>query len=187
MSRQVSTNPIWKIYKVIQQLLVEGQSMARVSVSQNASYCFACRHFCLPGSTGSSFTSEFGFSNWKKALFKDSGFKLHSKSDQHGMYAWAEYKRIRESEKSIFDALNENRKQQVEKKNLNYIKTIAEVLLLTATQNIAQKSHREGGESENDGNFLAILNLVAKHDPFIDERLAAQGNAKYTSHQIQRI
>lgn len=88
------------------------------SVSQNASYCFACRHFCLPGSTESSFTSEFGFSNWKKALFKDSGFKLHSKSDQHAnaMYAWAEYKRSRESEKSIFDALNENRKQQVEKK-----------------------------------------------------------------------
>lgn len=156
------------------------------SVSQNASYCFACRHFCLPSSTESSFTSEFGFSNWKKALFKDSGFKRHSRSDQHAnaMNAWAEYKRSRESEKSICDALNENRKQQVEK-NKNYIKTIAEVLLLTATQNIAQRGHREGGESENEGNFLAILNLIAKHDPFIDERLAAQGNAKYTSHQIQ--
>jgi len=127
-----------------------------------------CRHFCFPGSTESAFTSEFGFSNWKKALFKDSGFKLHSRSDQHAneMYAWAEFKRSRESEKSIFDALNENGKQQAEK-NKNYIKTIWEDLLLTATQNITQRGHREGGESENEGNFLAILYLVAKHDPFI--------------------
>lgn len=65
------------------------------SVSLNASYCFACRHFSLPGSTETSFTSDCGFFNWKKALFKDAGFKLHSKSDQHAsaMYAWTEYKR----------------------------------------------------------------------------------------------
>uniref|UniRef100_A0A3B5PPY9 DUF4371 domain-containing protein n=1 Tax=Xiphophorus maculatus TaxID=8083 RepID=A0A3B5PPY9_XIPMA len=40
-------------------------------------------------------------------------------------------------------------------------------------------------DSDNKGNFLAILNEIAKHDPFVQRRLDAHGNAKYTSHQIQ--
>lgn len=141
------------------------------SVSQNASYCFACRHFSLPGSKENPFTCKSGFFNWKKALFKDSGFKLHSKSEQHAnaMYAWAEYKRGVQRNKTMLDSLNERRKQQVEE-NKNYIKTIAEVLLLTATQNIAQRGHREDDNSDNRGNFLAILDQIANHDPFYEEK-----------------
>uniref|UniRef100_A0A3B5QKP1 DUF4371 domain-containing protein n=1 Tax=Xiphophorus maculatus TaxID=8083 RepID=A0A3B5QKP1_XIPMA len=76
------------------------------------------------------------------------------------------------------------RKQKVEE-NKKYIKTVAEVLLLTATQNIAQRGHSESDDSDNKGNFLAVLNEIAKHDPFVQRRLDAHGNAKYTSHQIQ--
>lgn len=100
------------------------------------------------------------------------------------MYAWTEYKRGIDSNRSILDALSEGRKQKVDE-NKKYIKTIAEVLLLTATQNIAQRGHRESNDSDNKGNFLAILNQIAKHDPFVQRRLDAHGNAKYTSHQIQ--
>lgn len=65
------------------------------------------------------------------------------------------------------------------------MKTIANVLLLTATQNIAQRGHRESSDSQNKGNFLAILEEIAKHDQFIEQRLDACENATYTSHQIQ--
>lgn len=38
---------------------------------------------------------------------------------------------------------------------------------------------------DNKGNFLTILDEIAKHDPLIKKRLNASGNAKYTSPQIQ--
>ena len=66
-----------------------------------------------------------------------------------------------------------------------YIKTIADVLLLTITQSIAQTGHRESYDSHNKGHFLTILEEIAKHDPLIKKRMNACGNAEYTSHQIQ--
>ena len=60
------------------------------------------------------------------------------------------------------------------------------VVCLTATQNIAQRSHRESSDSENRGNSLEILELVSKHDQLGRTRLEDQAkNAKYTSSLIQ--
>ncbi|KAG8013673.1 hypothetical protein GBF38_022153, partial [Nibea albiflora] len=53
-----------------------------------------------------------------------------------------------------------------------------------ATQNIAQRGHRESEDSGNKGNFLAILELIAKHDPLIKQKME-HSNAKYTSNHIQ--
>ncbi|KAK0153219.1 Zinc finger MYM-type protein 1 [Merluccius polli] len=69
--------------------------------------------------------------------------------------------------------------------NRAYIKTIGEVLLLTATQNIAQRGHDEFEESNNKGNFREILSTVANHDPLVKRRLTSIHNAKYTSKIIQ--
>lgn len=41
--------------------------------------------------------------------------------------------------------------------NRDYIKSVAEVLLLTAAQNTAQRGHREIVDSSNKGHFLAVL------------------------------
>lgn len=119
-------------------------------------------------------------------MSKESGFKLHSKSELHinAMYAWSQYKRATEMNTTMLNSMNVNRQKKVEE-NQHYVKTIANVLLLTATQNIAQRGHRESEDSKNKGNFLAILDEIAKHDQFIEKRLDACGNAKYTSHQIQ--
>ncbi|KAL7842562.1 hypothetical protein SRHO_G00242510 [Serrasalmus rhombeus] len=64
------------------------------------------------------------------------------------------------------------------------------VLFSLVSQNYPELSmehrgHRESEDSDNKGNFLAILHEIAKHDQFIEKRLEAYGNAKYTSHQIQ--
>lgn len=63
------------------------------------------------------------------------------------------------------------------------MKTVAEVLLLTATQNIAQRGHSvtEGYK----GNFLAIMELIAKHDETNKRKMTKQCKATYTSHRIQ--
>lgn len=84
----------------------------------------------------------------------------------------------------MIDQLSQEHRKQIED-NRDYIKTLAEVLLLTAMQNIAQRGHRETMDSDNKGNFLSILELLANHDTSVKKKLNAARNAKYTSHQIQ--
>lgn len=77
------------------------------------------------------------------------------------MLAWTEYKRSATTSSSLLSSLG-NKYDKLVKANRKYIKTVAEVLLLTATQNIAQRGHRD--TDGNKGNFLAIMELIAKND-----------------------
>ncbi len=81
---------------------------------------------------------------------------------------------------TLLNVLNKEHDKQI-KDNWEYMKTIAEVLLLTATQNIAQRGQDESAESDNRGNFIAI----AKRDKTVKKRLHSIHNAKYTSKAIQ--
>lgn len=112
------------------------------SLSRDSAFCYACRHFSLPNAPSSVFTSTTGFSNWKKALCKERGFKAHSKSEHHqsAMYAWKQHQHVVKTKSSILDSINNERAKKI-KENQLYIKTIADVLLLTATQNISQRGH----------------------------------------------
>lgn len=118
-------------------------------------------------------------------MFKDGGFASHAKSDVHinAMLAWKNFETEQKQQESLMSKMSQEHKKQIEE-NRCYIKSVAEVLLLTATQNIAQRGHRETVESNNRGNFLAILELLGNHDTVVRKKLKT-GNAKYTSHQIQ--
>jgi hypothetical protein len=119
-------------------------------------------------------------------MYKDGGFKVHEKSEGHinAMFAWGEHKKAILTDSSILDALNEAYNKKVQE-NRKYIKTVAEVLLLTSTQNIAQRGHRETEGADNRGNFLEILEMIAKHDPAVQKKMKGKQNAKYTSSVIQ--
>ena len=66
------------------------------------------------------------------------------------------------------------------------MKTVGEIILITATQNIAQREHREGDDVSNPGNVKKILQFAAKHDPVIANRIKnGPKNEKYTSSSIQ--
>lgn len=80
------------------------------------------------------------------------------------MFAWDE-----PTDSSILDAINEVYNKKVQE-NRKYIKNVAEVLLLTATRNIAQKGHRETEEVNNRGNFLVILEMIAKQDTVVRKK-----------------
>ncbi|XP_054591726.2 zinc finger MYM-type protein 1 isoform X1 [Nothobranchius furzeri] len=84
-------------------------SWLEYSASKDSAYCYACRHFSLPSASESVFTSESGFSHWKKAMFKDGGFKLHEKSESHitAMLAWSQQKRAVLTDSSIMDMMNQ--------------------------------------------------------------------------------
>ena len=70
--------------------------------------------------------------------------------------------------------------------NQHYIKTISEILLFCSWQEIGIRGHREDKSSRNRGNFLELLDLVAKHDTVIQQKITnTPQNAKYISPQIQ--
>ena len=125
------------------------------SVAMDAAYCFACRHF---SSSKTVYTSSEGYKNWRKATFKDGGFSVHSKSEAHlnAMTTWREHQKMVKRNISVLGMMNDENRKQI-KENQQYIKTISQVLHLTATQNIAQRGHNENDESRNRGNFLEIL------------------------------
>lgn len=61
------------------------------------------------------------------------------------------------------------------------MKTLADVILLCAKQELALRGHNESDESQTMGNFLEILRLVSRHDEIVKERLQdGPRNAKLT-------
>ncbi|KAF3853893.1 hypothetical protein F7725_014581 [Dissostichus mawsoni] len=99
------------------------------------------------------------------------------------MIAWKDYQRAVTSNATLANVLNKEHNKLVQE-NREYIKTIAEVLL-TATQNIAQRGHNESAGSDNKWNFMTILETIANHDKAVKKRLTSIHNAKYTSKTIQ--
>lgn len=57
--------------------------------------------------------------------------------------------------------------------------------MLCARQNIGLQGHHESEKSSNKGNFLEILDVIARHNKIVKDRLqAGPRNAVYTSAQI---
>jgi len=155
----------------------------------DAAFCFACRHFPSFGKEAESAFTSTGFRNWKKANYTDAGFSVHAKGDFHktAMIMWQEYKQMKYNNTgSVLQLQSDVYAKQVAE-NRHYIKTVAEVLLLTAIQNLAQRGHRENlATDDNPGNFKKILQLVVQHDKTISDRFNCDSVVtRYTSKDIQ--
>ena len=158
------------------------------STQRDACYCYSCRLFGRgpSGKCEKTFT-VVGFRDWKHATGKSGVLSKHDSSYAHrqSVVAWNQYKSSIQHKGSIADQLGTARTKQIEQ-NRHYIKTLAEIILFCSHQEIALRGHREGEESMNKGNYLEILNLIALHDPVINERLKnGPKHAKYTSPDIQ--
>ncbi|XP_056016929.1 52 kDa repressor of the inhibitor of the protein kinase-like [Ostrea edulis] len=71
---------------------------------------------------------------------------------------------------------------------IKLLETIANAIIFCGKQNIPLREHRDDttSDSSNKGNFLAILQLLAKHDEQLWSHLQkAKKNALYTSKTIQ--
>lgn len=63
---------------------------------------------------------------------------------------------------------------------------IVNVTLTLASCNLAFRGHREKLGKSNTGNFLAVIELLAKYDPVLQELISVdKGNQKYLSSTIQ--
>lgn len=161
---------------------------AEYSQQRDAMFCFACRHFA-PAAYGKSNDAfiKSGFRRWKKAHGKDGSIARHLNSHCHktSYIAWTDYRRNKLESTSIAQSISEAYQTKV-RENRHFIKTLGEILLLTATQAIAQRGHREGDDERNPGNVRKFLQFTAKHDPIIADRVkSGPKNEKYTCSAIQ--
>ncbi|XP_011410045.1 PREDICTED: zinc finger MYM-type protein 1-like [Amphimedon queenslandica] len=128
-----------------------------------------------------------GFRDWKHATGKSGILYVHDRcaSYKQSMESWSQYKLNTQLGTSI-SARMESNHLEVISTNRHYIRSLIEILLLCAHQEIALRGHREGTNSPNKGNFLEILDVVASHDPAIQQKLVSgPRNALYTSPEIQ--
>ena len=157
------------------------------SAERDAAFCYPCRLFYVGVGRGDNAFTHVGFRDWKHAMGKRGIISAQDNCSSHkqAMACWNEYTINLEKHTSVAHRL-ETAREQVVKTNRHYIKTLIEILLLCAKQEIAVRGHRESAESRNQGNFLEILKLVADHDAVIKEKIRDNPhNATYTSPDIQ--
>ena len=66
------------------------------------------------------------------------------------------------------------------------LERIINVTVTLATCNLSFRGHREIIRQSNSGNFLSIIQLLARYDPVLKELLEQQqGSVKYLSPAIQ--
>ena len=156
------------------------------SVSKNAVFCYPCRFFSGVQKGDDCFITT-GYRNWKNATGMSGRLMKHTQSQRHinASAAWGDFKRNQQSQTSIASTLRQERRQQIQE-NRHYMKTIIELLLYCALQEISLRGHREGVNSRNKGNFLELVDIVSNHDSVVKNRLhVGPRNALYTSHSIQ--
>ena len=121
--------------------------------------------------------TQSGFRDWKHS----TGANGRQISHNNCHSAWQQFKASSKSG-SVADQLGTLRAEQI-KRNNHYMITISDVIRLCCRQKIGLRGHDESPKSSNRGNFL---DLVARHDQVIDDKLRnGPKNAKYTSHMIQ--
>lgn len=134
------------------------------------------------------------FQNFKKAKGKDGYLHKHQRTSYHqdAVIAASEFLRtFNEPSRRIDHRLTSYEKMQYEK-NVKILETITDAILLVGKQCLPLRGHRDDNidfESipiKNEGNFIALLRLIASKDSILSEHLRTCGrNQRYTSKTIQ--
>ena len=146
------------------------------SLTKNAAYCFACRHFgfaCV-----NAWTQE-GFQNWKK------GPKDHLESKKHidATAVWETYCSNKVKGETIMSQVSDAH-SEIRRVTHEWIKFVSRVLRYCASQDIALRAHRDDGE--NQGNFMGAVSLVLQHSQELrDFKSHMPQNANYLSPETQ--
>ena len=153
-------------------------------------YCFCCWLFpckCEKGFEGN--WSEAGVENFKKGTEKIRG---HEDSKLHciSLAQWKslEYRLLRGL---TLDAEFQRQIADDREKTLLILDRLFSTTLFLALQGIPFRSHRfesqeEMSSTENSGNYLELLQLLARYDPVLAAHLSSKkSRGKYTSPQIQ--
>ena len=153
------------------------------STQRDAVFCFPCRHFPLTHGNSDGVFTNLGFQNWKKIGSKLDGHK-NSETHKDSMARWQAFTQVKMTG-TVVEQLDRERSAVVAS-NRQFLTSIAKVAVLCARQCIALRGHNESDSSENKGNFLEILQLVAAESDDLRSRMeSSPANAKYISKDTQ--
>lgn len=139
------------------------------SESKGSVYCFMCKLFSI-SSNPSAFTTH-GFSDWKRAEEKVCA---HENSVEHRNYVAAWLARSNSSstiDKELVKHLVTETAYWTE-----VLKRVVVVVKLLAERNLAFRGSEEIFGSPRNGNYMGVLEAIAKFDPFLEEHIKRYGN-----------
>lgn len=158
------------------------------SISGDRMYCFACRLFAKENDKNyeTNWCIE-GMKNWKKATEK---INAHEKCKIHlqSVIDWTLFMSGKGIEKGISNMHKRTYSEQSKRieENRAVLKRLLDIIMFLAKQNLALRGHDESENSDNKGNFLELVELVAKYDQVLYKHLSqSKEKEKYLSATIQ--
>lgn len=139
------------------------------SPSKGNVYCFCCKLFGT--ALHKSHFSTDGFCDWKNATIS---IRLHESSNEHHLAMIAYLARS-----SNHDRVDSQLQQQTDREAdywRSVLLRIVEVIKFLAERGLAFRGDDEIIGSPNNGNFLGILELISKFDPFLADHISRFGN-----------
>ena len=129
---------------------------------------------------------QTGFRDWKHACGRKGALACHASSHAHKicMLNSEQFKLNIARSCTIGERLDSESKRVISK-NRHYVRSLAEVILLSAQQGLALRGH---GDSMDDPskNPEVLVNLPSKHDDVVRKQLVdGPRNASFLGHAIQ--
>lgn len=176
---------------IFKKKLANGESVERDwlvwSKSKAALFCLPCKLFSPPGvAKMSSLATDEGWSasrNWHKLYAR---VPEHEKSELHkSCYVQWKTEKVKYLKNvSLCDLLDQNIKheQQVWR---GLLRRLLDVTLFLAERGLAFRGDSDKIGDCTNGNFLGILELLAKYDPLLNDHLNKVRHSQDTGNKIQ--
>ncbi|KAF0706211.1 zinc finger MYM-type protein 5-like, partial [Aphis craccivora] len=149
-------------------------------------FCFCCKLFTSSGPQ-QSLLSTIGTNNWKCL---SENLKSHEHSSLHlkAVQTWMELK-LRISENSTIDRAHQSAMEKEKQHWKNVMIRIIAAIQYLAKHNDAFRGSSDVVNTENNGKFIGIIEMMGKFDPTIMEHLRRIKNKEtrihYLGHDIQ--
>jgi len=149
-------------------------------------FCFCCKLFSSSGPQ-QSLLSTIGTNNWKCL---SENLKSHERSSQHlkSVQIWMELK-LRISENSTIDKAHQSAIEKEKQHWENVMIRIITPIQYLAKHNDAFRGSSDVVNTENNGKFIGIIEMMGKFNPTIMEHLCRIKNKEtrihYLGHDIQ--